>query len=110
RERIEKNHAKLTASEAAIIGILTRLYSDYARRDFGAKDVTNADRELLRKELAWFGELALAPAGGPDAKGRDAVLEAALQTTFRATIAGGLILMIVVAGLAGVALSVIVFV
>jgi len=41
------------------------------RRRFAGAALDGAERALLRKELGWFGDLALAPAGSPE---RDAVM------------------------------------
>ena len=43
--------------------------------------LSDAERSELRKKLDWYGELALAPADGPDPAARAAVLAAARRTT-----------------------------
>jgi membrane protease YdiL (CAAX protease family) len=59
--------------ERALLDALTRLYRD--RKD-GTRTLTDADRDLLRGQLGWTGELALTP---PDAdpKAREQILRPA---------------------------------
>src|SRR5262249_24810354 len=49
---------------------------------FADASVAAANRDLLREELGWYGDLALAPADSPDQVARRAVLEPAYRTTF----------------------------
>src|SRR5947209_19657584 len=41
--------------------ILQNLYGDYAAGDYGAPSIAEKDREFLRQQLGWFGDLALNP-------------------------------------------------
>jgi membrane protease YdiL (CAAX protease family) len=99
----------LTPEQAVIKSILTRLYSDYARKRWGAPSLSAAERKLLQDELGWFGKLALHPAEDPDPKAREAVLWPAQRfaVVFLAEILGlGLLCL---AGFVGLVLALIVF-
>lgn len=69
-----------TPEQAALLDDLRRLYSDYTAGWFQAPSVSNEQRQQVRQALGWFGELALAPPGGPDAAARAAVLRSAYRT------------------------------
>jgi membrane protease YdiL (CAAX protease family) len=62
------------------VGILERLYRDYEAKHLDAPSVSPDARAFLRKQLDWFGDLALAPKGGPDAEARENVLVPAERT------------------------------
>jgi membrane protease YdiL (CAAX protease family) len=79
-QKLSEHHIELTATDARINGTLRRLYGDYIEHMLDAPSVHEDERELLRRELGWFGELALAPAGGPDPAARQAVMRSAHQT------------------------------
>src|SRR5262249_22266401 len=64
----------------ALLNDLRRLYNDYAAGRIDAPSVTKEQREQIRSELGWFGQLALAPRGDPDSAARAAVLGAAQRT------------------------------
>jgi membrane protease YdiL (CAAX protease family) len=84
---IRASSRNLTPTERAIDNTLYRLYRNYSQGRFNAPAVKASERQLLRGELGWFGELALAPAEGNDHAGRQAVLGAA-QRTFVVIITG----------------------
>jgi membrane protease YdiL (CAAX protease family) len=71
---------QLTPEQSALVDDLGRLYSDYQAGRLQAPSVNNDERQKLRTDLGWFGELALAPAGGPDAEARAAVMRSANRT------------------------------
>jgi membrane protease YdiL (CAAX protease family) len=54
--------------------IFGRLYYDYEMDAFSAPSLSDADRQQLRRQLGWFGDLALNPRDGPDPAARAAVL------------------------------------
>src|SRR5262249_62304678 len=56
-----------------------RLYRDYQQGHFDHPSLQEDEVRRLRSELGWYGDLALAPAGG-DAAARRAVLAPAEQT------------------------------
>jgi membrane protease YdiL (CAAX protease family) len=62
--------------------ILLRLYKDYERELWTGPGITDQERHTLKNELGWYGELALAPAGGSDKAARERVLEPASRTVF----------------------------
>src|SRR5262249_33414627 len=60
-----------SAEDARLREDLRRLYAGYAEKQFDAgKVLAPQERERLRAELGWFGELALAPQGTPDEDAR----------------------------------------
>jgi membrane protease YdiL (CAAX protease family) len=101
-ELIAANQASVTAEQESQLETLGELYADYRRLRYDAPSVSPAQRQALRDELGWFGDLALAPAGQPgvgeevaalaggpaaadihdacpDPEGREAVLRPALR-------------------------------
>jgi membrane protease YdiL (CAAX protease family) len=95
-ERLKDDSAAMTPEQQRSRRLLRELYGKYAGNEF--PELPEADRDFLRQELGWTGELALYPAAGPDQEGRAAVLAGASKT-FGAILLvfGGLLL----AGLAG---------
>lgn len=69
-----------TDRQQQVIDTLDVLYADYEAGAWDAPSLTDDDRALLKDELGWFGELALAPPPGDDAASRDAVLAPATRT------------------------------
>src|SRR5262249_24395670 len=60
-----------SAEDARLRDDLRRLYANYAQKqDDAGKVLAPQQREWLRAELGWFGELALAPKGAPDEDAR----------------------------------------
>jgi membrane protease YdiL (CAAX protease family) len=54
---------KATQEQAKTRELLGRLYRDYRRGRLDAPSLDQTDRAYLRKQLDWFGDLALAPPG-----------------------------------------------
>ncbi len=50
--------------------------------DLSAPNVSEEQRQQLRRRLGWFGDLALHPRDGPDAAGRTAVIAPALRLVY----------------------------
>ncbi|HLJ96621.1 MAG TPA: CPBP family intramembrane glutamic endopeptidase [Gemmataceae bacterium] len=69
-----------TPEQATLEDDLRRLYEDYRAGRLQAPSVSNDEKQQLRTELGWFGDLALAPAGGPDPETRAAILGSAHRT------------------------------
>ena len=63
-------HGFVSPEQVAILDDLKRLYADYAAERLDAPSVSKDEREQLRRDLGWFGELALAPPEGPDQQAR----------------------------------------
>ncbi|MBV9124535.1 MAG: hypothetical protein JO112_14350, partial [Planctomycetes bacterium] len=80
RQTIARDQVSLSPSQQDLIRIVNGLYRDYHQQRFSAPNLDEADRNLLRKDLGWFGELALVPAGGPNQADREEVLNAAYRT------------------------------
>ena len=97
------NQVKHTAENDATGEILGRLYHDYEANQLSAPAVSETDRQHLRQQLGWFGDLALNPRNGPDPAARAAVLAPARRLTiaFGSVLFGGLF-----AGVVGVVLLV----
>jgi membrane protease YdiL (CAAX protease family) len=79
-EKLVQQGIELTPTQARLRQILRKLYLSYLRNEFPATSVSDDERRELQQELGWFGELALAPAQGPDTEARLAVLGPAQQT------------------------------
>ena len=101
---LDKNLAdyqvQLTPDQAQLHKILGRLIADYSQGRMTGPSLTEAQRELLRQRLDWFGELVLAPSGA-DPAARTAALAPAEGTFF--ILFGGVLLggLIGLAGFAG---------
>jgi membrane protease YdiL (CAAX protease family) len=76
---IDTQITSVTVQQKSLMQALRLLYTDYQQKQFGAPSLTDAQKQELRSELDWFGDLALAPAGRPGAE-RDAVLRPAFLT------------------------------
>jgi membrane protease YdiL (CAAX protease family) len=104
-ELIATNQASVTPEQKSQRETLRQLYVDYRRFRYDAPSVSAAQKQDLRDELDWFGDLALVPAGQPgvgeevaalaggpaaadirdacpDPKGREAVLRPALRAAW----------------------------
>jgi membrane protease YdiL (CAAX protease family) len=63
------------AEDRKLYDDLRRLYSAYANKEFDPAEILpEEERDRLRKELGWFGDLALAPERGPDKEARRAIV------------------------------------
>jgi membrane protease YdiL (CAAX protease family) len=91
-------HVSFNPAQEEVLAMLRLLYRDYQAGDWSSPSLTAKQRDQLRQRLGWFGELALAPAAGPDAAARAAVLATAQRA---AIAAGALVLLMLVAGVAG---------
>ena len=76
-QKLALRQIPLSPRQQRLKDILEWLYTDYRDGHLDAPSLTVADRTFLRSQLGWFGELALAPANGPDPAARQAVLHAA---------------------------------
>jgi membrane protease YdiL (CAAX protease family) len=80
RELMADEKVTPTADEAAVLDALTRLYMASSGKHVEPPVLSEKDRDLLRNELGWCGELALAPKDGEDTAARDALLKTARRT------------------------------
>jgi membrane protease YdiL (CAAX protease family) len=75
--RLERDRADGTAPApeggAELAALLERLYAGYEQAP-GRPPLSDAEQQELRRRLGWFGELALAPSGGPDPSARASLL------------------------------------
>jgi membrane protease YdiL (CAAX protease family) len=78
-----------TEDEELALDILGRLYEDYTAKRWTAPSVNAAERELLKRELGWYGDLALTPPNHPEPAAREQVLAPARRTAW--ILIGGLI-------------------
>ena len=67
------NQVEHTAENDATGEILGQLYHDYKADKLSAPAVSETDRQQLRQQLGWFGDLALNPRNGPDPAARRGV-------------------------------------
>jgi membrane protease YdiL (CAAX protease family) len=100
-EKIHSNHVEVGDTDKSLQQILTRLYNDYVNEEFDAPSLTHSQKEILRKELGWFGDLALAPVQGSNLGAREQVLAPAQRTAIIMIAVGGLGLLTAAAGLFG---------
>ncbi len=82
-----------------IQSILRRLYQQEQGQGKKSPALSPAERTFLKSELGWFGELALAPDGGPPEQ-REQVLAPAERTFLTIT---GTVLFLIFSGVAGLA-------
>lgn len=81
-DKLTKANLEKTPEQEALLDDLRRLYDDYQAGQLQAPSVNEAQRQQLRADLGWFGELALAPAGGPDPEARAGLMRPAHRTVF----------------------------
>jgi len=107
--QIAKQAIEPSAKDKSLEEILKRLYADYSQERFDAPSVQPNERQTLHRDLGWFGDLALAPADGPDKEAREQVLSPAMVTAaaLLAVVAFGLLATL--AGLFGLVFLVIFF-
>lgn len=100
-QKLDRLHVRISARQEQLVETLARLYGDYSDGHLDAPSLGPEDRRFLRNNLGWFGDLALAPAGGPDPAAREAVLRAADRTALALMGAFALYGVLGVAGLVG---------
>jgi membrane protease YdiL (CAAX protease family) len=99
-ETLAANRVTLSQHQSRIDNILERLYRDYSRQRFNAPSLREDNRNYLREQMGWFGQLALAPSGGPNADEREKLLGASERSALIAIL---LVLFGLLAGLLGFA-------
>ena len=97
-DRMQRGGIKLDQQQTDLRDTLSALMTDYAAKQWAAPSVDKKQRQLLKDQLGWFGELALAPKQGTDAKARDAVMRTAKQTAMALLGTAGLFCVMLMAG------------
>jgi membrane protease YdiL (CAAX protease family) len=90
-----------TEKQRAVREDLGRLYADYAAHRLDAPSLGPDDRSLLREDLGWLGDLALAPEGRPHSAAREAALRPARRAAAVMLGYGVLLLLLGGVGLVG---------
>jgi membrane protease YdiL (CAAX protease family) len=92
-QAVRREHVDLSPEQQQLVDVLRRLYGDYDKQQWAGPNVGLADRDRLRQDLDWFGDLALHPQNDPNPADRKAVLEPARR-----------LLVVYVVGIVGVGL------
>jgi len=92
---------ELNEQQQRVQEILNKLYPDPEAAEPNRDSLSDDDRDFLRDELGWFGELALAPPDSASSNGRDAVLRPARRIILLAFGAMAFFAMLGVGGLVG---------
>ena len=97
--RVMRDHKREpTERQQALIDALDDLYADFETGAWDAPSLSAEERELLKSELGWFGELALVPPATADHTARDAALAPATRTLWVIVSAAGLGLLLFFTG------------
>jgi membrane protease YdiL (CAAX protease family) len=104
RAKIDKGEVKGEPEDVALLPVLERLYHDYQGGHLDAPSVSAVERERLRHQFGWFGQLALAPRDGPDKEARAAVLASAQRTAVVVLGVVGTVMAVGMFGLVGLVL------
>lgn len=99
-DRLEEAGRRLEGDEERVRSILRKLYSGDGRAGDPAA-LEEEEQSLLRRELGWFGDLALAPPSDPPSPERRAILAEARSLALRQYVLLGLALLALGAGLVG---------
>jgi membrane protease YdiL (CAAX protease family) len=98
------NQVELTPLQSRTRRTLGRLYRDYAAGQWDGPSLADSDREFLKEQLNWLGDLALAPRKGPDQSARDKVISSAIWRIVPVSL---VVIFIFVSGLVGLILLVV---
>ncbi|MGH7136261.1 MAG: lysostaphin resistance A-like protein, partial [Pirellulales bacterium] len=101
-QRAKKDEAA-TEQDRETIDALVRLYDDLKKEKPTLPSLKPDDRQRITDQLGWSGQLALHPAGGGDAAGRDALLEEARRTITSSLLVFAALGALTLAGLAALA-------
>lgn len=104
RERIAEREIVPSADEASTLNLLEELYHEQDADRLRAMALDDTQRELVLRELGWFGEVALSSGQDPDALERYQVLGPARRVVFGLVGIVGLVAALGLAGLFGLAL------
>lgn len=112
-EQAQADPIVLTEEEQEVMRALRELYSVERSMSDGAPYVPHVEaldqhqRDLLESELGWYGELALAPEGGPDARARADLLRETKVVTVTVISAMGAFALIAFGGFIGLILFIV---
>jgi membrane protease YdiL (CAAX protease family) len=98
------DQVELTLVQSRTRRSLGRLFQDYAAGHWDGPSLAESDREFLKDQLNWFGDLALAPRKGPDQSARNEVISSAIWRIVPLSIVG---IILFLSGLVGLALLVV---
>ncbi len=97
--RVETSGFELNNQQIELRDALTALMTDYAAEEWTAPTVTPHQRQLIKDQLGWFGELALAPKQGANEAARSAVIRSAQQTAIALLGSIGLFCLLLMVGI-----------
>jgi membrane protease YdiL (CAAX protease family) len=100
-DALHRSGIEPTSTHLKVHADLETLYDDYVEGRWDAPSLSEHQREQLQEQLGWFGRLALAPANGPNAAERDAVLWPAIRTVIVLGLGGAVVGLLAVAGFFG---------
>ena len=106
-KQLERSEIEPTADQEKVMNALSRLYANYQEKQWDPASLDASERELLKRELDWFGRLALSPADGADNDARTAVLAPARRTMIVLLLAFLLGALIAMAGFAALVLFIV---
>lgn len=79
QKKVAEHPKKMTERQQEIGQAIETLLQEYEAEDFQSTRVDPEVRSMLQKELGWFGELLLTPAGSGDEEQREQMLSSAKQ-------------------------------
>lgn len=95
---IQRGGIELNKQQIELRDTLTALMTDYAAEEWNGPAVDQKQRQFLKDQLGWFGDLALAPKQGTDTKARSTVIRSAQQTAIALLGTAGLFCLLLMAG------------
>jgi membrane protease YdiL (CAAX protease family) len=94
----EERGEQLDPADATLAALLKRLYDEPAQDLPPGQRLSDAEQQQIRRELGWFGELALAPPWGLDTQERQRVLARARLAAIVSLIAACFFVLLIVVG------------
>ncbi|QDU44904.1 CAAX amino terminal protease self- immunity [Symmachiella dynata] len=98
-DRVETSGFELNNQQLELRDALTALMTDYAAEEWTAPTVTPHQRQLIKDQLGWFGDLALAPKQGANEAARSAIIRSAQQTAIALLGSAGLFCLFLMVGI-----------
>ncbi len=75
RSRLDEAGIKPTEQQDHIQGLLNQLFEQYEQGDFTQSHLEEDDRQLLKDQLEWYGELVLAPRESGNLEARESLAQ-----------------------------------